>query len=45
MSNAPIIELFNEIADWLELKGGDLFRIRSYQKAARGGVQMTAEVL
>ncbi len=35
MSNLTIVELFRELADWLELAGEDGFRIRAYQNAAR----------
>lgn len=34
MDNADIARVFNEIADMLEIKGGDRFRIRSYRNAA-----------
>ena len=35
MENARIAEIFSEIADLLELKGGNEFRVRSYRNAAR----------
>ncbi|MFP4036273.1 MAG: DNA polymerase/3'-5' exonuclease PolX, partial [Desulfobacteraceae bacterium] len=35
MENARIAKLFNEIADLLELQGGNEFRVRSYRSAAR----------
>ncbi len=35
MHNAEIIRIFQDIADLLELKGGNPFKIRAYQKAAR----------
>ncbi len=35
MENARIAEIFSEIADLLELKGGNAFRVRSYRNAAR----------
>lgn len=44
MRNRAIAEVFAELADWLELAGEDLFRIRAYQKAARA-VQDTTEDL
>lgn len=34
MENAEIARIFNEIADMLEIKGEDHFRIRSYRNAA-----------
>ena len=34
MENAEIARIFNEIADMLEIKGEDPFRIRSYRNAA-----------
>ena len=34
MENTDIARIFNEIADMLEIKGGDSFRIRSYRNAA-----------
>ena len=44
MQNLAIVEMFNEIADWLEIEGGDLFRIRAYQKAARAVQDLAADV-
>ncbi len=35
MENAQIASIFEEIADLLELKGGNEFRVRSYRNAAR----------
>ena len=35
MENAQIADIFDEIADLLELKEGNEFRIRSYRNAAR----------
>jgi DNA polymerase (family 10) len=35
MENARIAEIFGKIADLLELKGGNEFRVRSYRNAAR----------
>jgi len=34
MENSEIARVFFEIADLLEMKGGDLFRVRSYRNAA-----------
>ncbi|MFQ5736891.1 MAG: DNA polymerase/3'-5' exonuclease PolX [Thermodesulfobacteriota bacterium] len=34
MENSEIARIFDEIADMLEIKGGDRFRIRSYRNAA-----------
>jgi len=33
--NSYIAEIFNRVADLLEIKGGNLFRIRAYRNAAR----------
>jgi DNA polymerase (family 10) len=35
MKNTAIAKVFNDIADLLELKGENVFKIRAYQKAAR----------
>jgi DNA polymerase (family 10) len=35
MENAQVAEIFDEIADLIELAGGNEFRIRSYRSAAR----------
>lgn len=35
MKNSEIAKVFNDIADLLELKGENAFKIRAYQKAAR----------
>lgn len=35
MENGQVADIFDEIADLLELRGGNEFRIRSYQSAAR----------
>ena len=35
MDNAKISDIFQEIADILEIQGENLFRIRSYQRAAQ----------
>lgn len=33
--NSHIADIFNEVADLLEIQGGNLFRVRAYRKAAR----------
>jgi DNA polymerase (family 10) len=35
MKNTEVAKVFQDIADLLELKGGNVFKIRAYQKAAR----------
>ena len=35
MKNTAIAKVFSDIADLLELKGENVFKIRAYQKAAR----------
>ncbi|MBS3735123.1 MAG: DNA polymerase/3'-5' exonuclease PolX [Phycisphaerae bacterium] len=35
MENAQVADIFDEIADLIELQGGNAFRIRSYRNAAR----------
>jgi DNA polymerase (family 10) len=35
MENGPIADIFDEIADLIELQGGNAFRVRSYRNAAR----------
>ncbi|MDY6918412.1 MAG: helix-hairpin-helix domain-containing protein, partial [Chloroflexota bacterium] len=35
MRNSAIAKVFEDIADLLELKGENAFKIRAYQKAAR----------
>ena len=44
MLNREIAEIFERMADILEIKGGNLFRIRSYRKAARAIGDMTQDV-
>ena len=34
MDNYPIAQVFSEIADLLEIKGENLFKIRAYRSAA-----------
>lgn len=50
MRNTPIAKVFQNIADLLELKGENPFKIRAYQRAARAidhllNTQPLAEVL
>ena len=35
MKNSGVAKVFQDIADLLELKGENVFKIRAYQKAAR----------
>jgi DNA polymerase (family 10) len=35
MKNAEVVALFNEIADYLEVKGENPFRVRAYRRAAQ----------
>src|SRR5262245_6925458 len=35
MTNAAVVRLFNEIADLMEIKGEDSFRVNAYRKVAR----------
>ena len=35
MRNAEVVKIFQDIADFLELKGENQFKIRAYQRAAR----------
>ena len=35
MKNSEVARVFQDIADLLELKGENVFKIRAYQKAAR----------
>ena len=35
MKNSEVAKVFQDIADLLELKGENVFKIRAYQKAAR----------
>ena len=44
MKNAEIARVFTDIADLLELKGENPFKIRAYQKAARSIEHMPVEV-
>ncbi len=44
MKNSEIAKVFQDIADLLELKGENRFKIRAYQKAARSIEQQSVEV-
>ena len=44
MKNAEIAQAFNEIADLLELKGDNPFRIRAYRRAALNAEGMTQDL-
>ncbi|NLE58789.1 MAG: DNA polymerase/3'-5' exonuclease PolX [Planctomycetes bacterium] len=44
MINPEIAAIFNEIADLLELTGGDPFRVNSYRKAARSIEDLAEDV-
>ncbi len=45
--NSDIADLFNQVADLLEIKGSNVFRVRAYRNAARtvGGLSQSAEDL
>ncbi len=44
MKNSEIARVFQDIADLLELKRDNIFKIRAYQKAARSIEQLPVEV-
>jgi DNA polymerase (family 10) len=44
MTNADVARVFNEIADLLEIKGEDSFRINSYRKVARTVGDLAADI-
>jgi DNA polymerase (family 10) len=44
VKNAAVAEVFQDIADLLELKGENVFKIRAYQKAARTIENLPVEV-
>ena len=44
MKNSEIARVFEDIADFLELKGENPFKIRAYQKAARSIEELSVEV-
>lgn len=44
MNNAAIAKVFQDIADLLELKGENVFKVRAYQRAARAIEHLPAEL-
>jgi len=44
MNNAEIAKVFEDIADFLELKGENVFKIRAYQRAARAISYLPKEI-
>ena len=44
MTNASIARVFDEIADLLEMKGENQFKIRAYSQAARTIKKLPGEV-
>ncbi len=44
MKNSEIAKLFSDIANMLELKGDNLFRVRAYRKAARNIEAMVQDI-
>lgn len=44
MTNAEVAKVFDEIADLLEMKGENQFKIRAYRQAARTIKQLPSEV-
>jgi len=44
MTNAEVAKIFNEIADLLEMKGENQFKIRAYRQAARAIGRLPSEV-
>ncbi len=42
--NADIASVFDEIADWLEIQGANVFRVRAYRNAARTLRDLSREV-
>lgn len=44
MKNADVARVLNDIADLLELKGENVFKVRAYQKAARSIEHLPTEV-
>lgn len=44
MKNAEIARVFEDIADFLELKGENVFKIRAYQRAARAIAYLPKEI-
>ena len=44
MTNAEVARVFNEIADMLEIKGDDPFRINSYRRVARTVADLASDI-
>lgn len=44
MRNAEVASLFNEIADFLEIKGENPFRVRAYRRAAQAMEGLTEDI-
>ena len=44
MKNQDIVKIFNDIADLLEIKGENPFRIRAYRRAALNIESLTKDV-
>ena len=44
MTNADVARVFNEVADMLEIKGADTFRINSYRRVARTLADLATDV-
>jgi DNA polymerase (family 10) len=44
MNNKEIVKILEDIADFLDLKGENIFKIRAYQKAARSIEQSSVEL-
>ncbi len=44
MKNSEIAKVFSDIADLLELKGENIFKIRAYQKVVRSIEHMPVEI-
>ncbi|MCX8125637.1 MAG: DNA polymerase/3'-5' exonuclease PolX [Dehalococcoidia bacterium] len=44
MNNVEIAKIFEDIADFLELKGENVFKVRAYQRAARAIAYLPKEV-
>ena len=44
MKNSEVAKVFEDIADLLELKGENVFKVRAYQKAVRSIEHLPVEV-
>ena len=44
MKNLEIVQIFREIANILEIKGGNVFRIRAYERAAQNIEGLTQDL-